>query len=298
MVAASISNNPIVVMAPIDRMHAIIPRETSYPIYEFNYVEILPPIATENSQKYLLPSQSTASIIFSMNQSTALYRLQKIDTEIDTTHNRLQEIETLLSHNHELQQARQDHQELEAALNKTQSDLQRIEATVKAQKIKIEQTESALYGGKIRNPKELQDLQQELAALNRYLDILESQELEIMLVAEEGEQLVKESADILQDISLKTMETHESLKGESDQLTIKLQRLATERIVATNPIQPSDMELYEQLRKQRKGIAVTLISGKACAACGATLTPAAIQAAQSPSKLTRCPSCNRILYSG
>jgi uncharacterized pyridoxal phosphate-containing UPF0001 family protein len=37
--------------------------------------------------------------------------------------------------------------------------LKQTEADVEKQRIKIEQTESSLYGGRVQNPKELQDLQ-------------------------------------------------------------------------------------------------------------------------------------------
>ncbi|HLO29263.1 MAG TPA: C4-type zinc ribbon domain-containing protein, partial [Anaerolineales bacterium] len=56
------------------------------------------------------------------------------------------------------------------------------------------------------------------------------------------------------------------------------------------------LDIYEQLRKQKRGIAITTISDSSCGACGTTLTPSQKQSARSTSQLFHCPTCGRILY--
>lgn len=56
----------------------------------------------------------------------------------------------------------------QADLHNTRHDLKTAEAEAEAQKIKIEQTEASLYGGSVHNPKELQDLQREVASLKKH----------------------------------------------------------------------------------------------------------------------------------
>jgi predicted nucleic acid-binding Zn-ribbon protein len=58
------------------------------------------------------------------------------------------------------------------------------------------------------------------------------------------------------------------------------------------------LEMYENLRQQKRGVAIAEISDNACAACGTTLTAALQQSARSATTLTHCPSCGRILYAG
>ena len=62
--------------------------------------------------------------------------------------------------------------------------MKQSEAEVEKQRIKIEQTEASLYGGHVHNPKELQDLQKDVASLKRHLETLEERQLEAMLVVE------------------------------------------------------------------------------------------------------------------
>jgi predicted nucleic acid-binding Zn-ribbon protein len=70
-------------------------------------------------------------------------------------------------------QAKKRAAESDSSLNLAQNTLKHAEAEVGRQKVKIEQSESNLYSGNVKNPKELQDLQNEIAALKRYLITLE-----------------------------------------------------------------------------------------------------------------------------
>lgn len=233
-----------------------------------------------------------------MSQTSNLYRLQQIDTQIDLARQRLRQIEVALSEDVEVEQARQRLEQAEKSDQESRRLLRRAEELVKAQRIKIEQTEASLYGGKIRNPKELQDLQNEAVALKRYLSVLEDQQLDAMATAEESEARLKEVADEFEVIRGRAAEKQAGLKGEQGALLAQVERLETERRAALSSLSEEHIRLYEQLRQMRKGLAVTRVLNRACEACGATLSPAVIQAAQSAAILTRCPSCGRILYVG
>jgi predicted nucleic acid-binding Zn-ribbon protein len=231
-----------------------------------------------------------------MSQSSNLYRLQQIDSQLDLAQTRLQEIETALRENAALQRALEDHRAAEENLKGEQQTLYHAEVAVGDQRIKIEQSESMLYSGKVKNPKELQDLQNEVAALKRHLNVLEDRQLESMLTVEEAESTLKNASIVLDDTRARSSENQSRLRGEQSSLVVQVQRLEIERQAAASAIQPQDIDLYEQLRKQRRGVAITRIADKTCSACGTTLTPALIQSAHSPNQLTRCPSCSRILY--
>jgi predicted nucleic acid-binding Zn-ribbon protein len=231
-----------------------------------------------------------------MSQSSNLYRLQQIDSQLDLAQTRLQEIETALRENAALQRALEDHRAAEENLKGEQQTLYHAEVAVGDQRIKIEQSESMLYSGKVKNPKELQDLQNEVAALKRHLTVLEDRQLESMLTVEEAESTLKNASIVLDDTRARSSENQSRLRGEQSSLVVQVQRLEIERQAAASAIQPEDIDLYEQLRKQRRGVAITRIADKTCSACGTTLTPALIQSAHSPNQLTRCPSCSRILY--
>ena len=233
-----------------------------------------------------------------MSQLSTLYRLQQIDSQLDQANNRLQEIQVALNEDAALKQAQQNHAAAEARLNDERQKLRRAEENVQEQKIKIEQNESTLYGGKVHNPKELQDLQKEVAALKKYLGVLEDRQLEAMLVVEEAESDYNKAAAEILALQASQVEQLARLRGEQRELQVQAERLEVERQAATAPLPSQDLSLYEQRRKTRRGVAVARIANRTCGACGSTLTPALAQSAQVPDQIVRCPTCGRILYSG
>ncbi len=233
-----------------------------------------------------------------MSQLSTLFRLQQIDSHLDQVKHRLQEIQAALSEDAVLQQALQVNANAEAFLNGERQKLRLAENEVGGQKIKIGQNESTLYGGKVQNPKELQDLQKEVASLKKYLSILEDRQLEAMMAVEEAEAEYEKTDAAVKAVQANLIQQQSQLRGEQTSLQEQLERLMVERQAAVAPLSPQDSALYEQLRQTRRGVAVARIANRTCGACGTTLTPALAQLAQVPDQIVRCPTCGRILYSG
>ncbi|HBX69045.1 MAG TPA: hypothetical protein DEH25_06600 [Chloroflexi bacterium] len=231
-----------------------------------------------------------------MSRSQNLYHLQQIDTKIDQARQRLEQIEVLLSDNANLRKATVLSQRAEKNLEMAKKDLREAESKVKEQRIKIEQSEAALYGGSIRNPKELQDLQNEVAALKRFLEILEERQLESMLVVDEAGAKNQDAQNILKKYRTQAEKQQASLMQERDQIIHEGQNLNNLRGGADKVIAAEDRKIYERLRKQHAGVAVAKVRDQACGACGSTLTASLFQAARSPSQIIFCDSCGRILY--
>jgi predicted nucleic acid-binding Zn-ribbon protein len=235
---------------------------------------------------------------FNMSQSSSLFRLQQIDSPIDQARARIKEIEIALNNNEELNKAQENVKAIEQFLQDARKSLRKTEEAVQDQRVKISQTESVLYGGKVRNPKELQDLQNDVTSLKRYLSVLEDRQLEAMIALEETELEHKKAIANLDETRARITEQQAGLRGELTQLKKNVERLEIERQVAATATNPADLTLYEHLRQTRRGVAIAKISSQACGACGALLTPALVQAANSPNQLVRCSSCGRILYIG
>jgi uncharacterized protein len=98
-----------------------------------------------------------------MSQVPHLYQLQKMDTELEQISQRLNEISKIIQNDQTLQLAEKTLSQSRASLHRAHIELRSSEERVSEQRIKIETSESNLYGGKIKNPKELQDLQLEIA---------------------------------------------------------------------------------------------------------------------------------------
>jgi predicted nucleic acid-binding Zn-ribbon protein len=233
-----------------------------------------------------------------MSRPFKLYRLQQLDSQLDQASLRLGEIEKILADDEDLRKARIHTDATAAALDSARKLLKRDEENVSAQRIKIEQTEATLYGGKVRNPKELQDLQNEAAALKRYLSVLEDRQLDSMISLEQAQANHQAAVELLEKAESKSASRYKELSAEQSILTGEVDNLQVERQAASASILEDDLKLYNQLRQQRRGVAVAKVVDKACGACGSTLNAALLHAARSPNQITRCDSCGRILYTG
>lgn len=233
-----------------------------------------------------------------MSQSFKLYRLQQIDSNLDQSLERINQIEQLIKDDHLYIEAEKGVQFQEERMAEAQLMLKKAEVDVREQQIKIEQSESSLYGGKVRNPKELQDLENELGALKRYRSVLEERLLECMLTEEEIDKDYTAAVGHLEAIRVEQSKDHKILEQEKSELEKVAARLEDERRVVTRSITDTELASYQNLRKKKRGIAVAKVNDKFCSACGSTLSTSLLYDARSPNKITYCDSCGRILYGG
>ena len=233
-----------------------------------------------------------------MSSPFKLFRLQQIDTQLDSQRTRLNRILASLEDDSQLQQIEVRLSAAKEDLLQAQNHLKNADFETQQQRIKIEQTESALYGGKVRNPKELQDLQNETAALKRYLSTLEGRQFEAMLVEEEAsacyEAASQERTAVLSHYQSNILELNQA----KEKLLKDIMHSEDERNAAAASIEEQDLVYYNQLRQKRRGVAVSKVVDRACSACGSTLSAALLNAAHSPNQLNPCETCGRILYIG
>ena len=231
-----------------------------------------------------------------MSQTLTLYRLQQTDSQIDHAEARLQVIQLILDDNVELREAEGKAARAELGCQTANTALKQAEQASQDLRIKIEQTEASLYGGKGHSPKELQDLQNDVAALKRHKATLDDSQLDAMLAAEEAGNVSQAAQQELLLAKQNSMQQNGNLHDEQNILRKGLEKLFAEREAITSSVPADALKLYDQLRIQRRGIAVATISDGSCSACGSGLSPAQRQASRSSSQIGLCPSCGRILY--
>ncbi len=233
-----------------------------------------------------------------MSIAFGIYRLQQTDIQIEQVENRLAQIRQTLENDAEARQANSRLAETKENWHKAEQRLRQYEAEAESQRLKIEQHEASLYGGTVQNPKELQDLQNEIAALKRQLAALEDKQLQAMLECEEAEREYA-SAQAAREVTLARLGAqNKGLNDELVSLERDLQRLYAERQAITTAMPANLLTQYENLRQSRHGRALATVSDNSCDACGTTLTAAIQQAARSPAQIAFCPTCGRILYAG
>ncbi len=231
-----------------------------------------------------------------MSQTLSLYRLQQVDNQIDRIKARLQDIQKELDNDTEVQRLKEKVISADARCRSAEQALKEAENNVQSQLIKIEQTQSDLYGGKSHSPKELQDLQNDVASLKRYLVTLEDRQIEAMQEFENAEADQQIAQAGLRTAHEERIELGKDFQQEQEMLMNELERFLVERNAIAGSIPTAELGLYDNLRKQRRGVAVAVIGENSCGACGSILSLAQIQSARSSGQMMLCPSCGRILY--
>lgn len=233
-----------------------------------------------------------------MSLAFHLAQLQKIDTQLDQIQVRINEIDLILSTDDHLAQAMAAERLAKENVILARKNQRQIEETIQKHRIKMETSEAALYGGKIKNPKELQDLQNEILSLKKLIATQEDVLLESMLVLEQAEEQKQAAAQNLIHAEGESANRLAGLMGEKNQLLKTKERLITEKEAALPQISEMDLTVYNRLREQKRGLAVSQVEDGACKGCGSALRPAEIQLARSPTQMVRCSTCGRILYAG
>jgi len=231
-----------------------------------------------------------------MSAALGLYRLQQVDSQMDQIQARLNTIRETLENDVKMRAAKSAVSVSEAENRLANNAVKASEAEVESQRIKIEHAEASLYGGNVKNPKELQDLQLEVASLNKYLLVLEERELEAMVRAEETQKALDDANEKLQQVQENLKVQNRDLTIESDALNKDLKNLAPERNAVIENIEEAFLKTYEKLRQKKNGVAVAAFSENACSACGTTFTQSQHQNARSVNQLFNCPTCGRIIY--
>lgn len=231
-----------------------------------------------------------------MNTSFTLFRLQTQDTLRMRMNARLKEIERIIAADREVNQANTRLTQAQEINKSAESALQGIMAQVKEKKIKRELTQANLFSGKVRNPKELQDLQAETHALDRTIAKLEEEQLQAMMALEETTSTLHQAESELQKVLDRKSSQNSLLIGEKHKIEAEIPQVDAQRQTLREQLDEATFTIYRNLLKSKAGRAVAEVHDDTCGACGVTVPPADIQAAKSPNAIAYCKNCGRILY--
>jgi predicted nucleic acid-binding Zn-ribbon protein len=227
-----------------------------------------------------------------------LFRLQTLDSQIDSLQARLAEIENALSRHPELDQARTAENEARHQSESARQVVRQAEEETRRQQQKLKETEQSLYGGAIVNPKELQDIQEETLSLRKFLAVLEDRQLQSMILLEEIEKAVAAAQDRCRELEEVRSKDEQRLSADRSALQSSLETIRMQQEAAASEILAEDLEKYSALRRTKHGVAVVRMEGGSCSGCGVAPSSARMDSARSGQEIVPCGNCGRILYMG
>lgn len=233
-----------------------------------------------------------------MQRAGRLLDLQQVDLELDSLDGRLSTISSLLGESDQLKAVKADFAAAELLSKKLESQRKEIDEEVVKVRDKRRREESRLYSGVVQAPKEIQGLQQEIASLAKRLLELEDAELELMGQIEEADAARTAAAERLASVTAEWQDEQARLREEQAQLTAGRVDLVQKREDALVRVDPTDIPMYNSMRRLLGGRPIARIDRGTCSGCRITLPSTELQKARSSPTMIKCSSCHRILFGG
>jgi uncharacterized protein len=230
-----------------------------------------------------------------MTQAETLFHLQEIDLQLIQAQKRLSEIATILADNKLILEAQTQVETAQKTLTPLQTKAHNLELEIQSTSEKIRLTDQQLYSGKVRNPKELQEMQQEIQSLKNRTRELEDVLLETMLNVETAENTLSEKQTDLQQLTSQSENDHQHLIDEQKKLLGDIKALRQKRESVLPPITPESLKIYDTLRPRKNNQPIALLVNGSCSVCRVEQDMAVISEVRKAQRLIPCASCGRLL---
>lgn len=231
-----------------------------------------------------------------MNILKKIYDLQAIDLEIKKGQLSLSDIELQLVQNSELDQAREYLKEVADSISELKKKKKDLEWEINDIRKNTSQISTKLYGGTVKNPKELISFEQELTDLKKKLSGKEDVLIELMSDEEAENEKLKTLNEKVKSLEHKWEKQKESLISEKVNIEKHIDYLGKQRNTIVSDLDPESLKLYDRIFT-RKGCAIVRIEQGRCQGCRLALPMSDLQRARS-GNIVQCSSCGMILYSG
>ena len=230
-----------------------------------------------------------------MTTAAELHALQETDLAINSAVARLNEVEAQIGETEELVAARELVEQRRGGVREIQGGQKALDWDAEEVRGKAQGIEGKLYGGTVKSPKELEDLQADLSSLRSQLRKREDAVLEVMLELEDAETALREAEAALAALESAWKAEQASLIETQAALKTEIEALEARRSRQLDGVDRAALGLYETLRQRRQGAAVAVVERGLCQGCRITLPMSILQKARAGLGLVQCVSCERIL---
>jgi len=229
-----------------------------------------------------------------VSRASALLSLQQIDDRIAALTSEIATVEASLRGDPELDRlhkaeaaAQEEHRTLG-----TSARLAELEAA--SLQSRIRELDRRLYGGTVRNPAELMEMQRELEVMRVRLSTAEDDALERMEQVDQSLASLQSASALVAARESQRNDSMEPLRERLTTLTAEKELLSAERDALRADIDPGDLSLYARIAAHRRP-AVTGLAGEFCAGCHMPVSNEERRAVRTGTGLTQCANCDRIL---
>ncbi len=233
-----------------------------------------------------------------MTQALELASLQVIDNEVTLLRSSAAEVARRLEADEELLVVRDRLATAADTLAELRKRSRKLEGDAADLTAHIDREEQKLYGGTVKNPKELATLQHEVDGLKAQRTTIEDglieQLAEIEKLAGEHDAL---QADVT-SLEARWVAQSKTFKSEAKRIDGLIARSEALRVVQAAKVDPRVLRNYQTLRGRKSGDIVVHVKGNTCGGCRVGLPDAVRRKVVTSLEPIQCPHCERILVMG
>ena len=155
--------------------------------------------------------------------------------------------------------------------------------------------ERRLYDGSVANARELDSITHEVDNLKKRRGDREDELLGLMEVREELEAQERAAAERSEALRARVAEVGGVAADELERLQTELKERSEARAALAETVDAEYLELYEDLRPQKKGVAAVALIDGVCQGCHEQLSSVYVDRLKRVEGPKRCEHCRRIL---
>jgi predicted nucleic acid-binding Zn-ribbon protein len=233
-----------------------------------------------------------------MTADHRLLDLQALDLTIDRLTRRrhtLEAEEDLIAARAEADAAEAAFGELRLQIDAIDRDNAKLEHEIDSIGQKRAAEEVRMYDGSVANAKELEAMGREVENLKRRTTDREDELLAALEVREGIEVRAKDAEARVTELRTRVEQVSADTTTELSTVRADLERHAGERASLAEQIAPDLLELYDELRAQKKGVGAAALVDGVCQGCHETLSAVELDHVKHADGVPRCEHCRRIL---
>jgi hypothetical protein len=227
-----------------------------------------------------------------------ILELQELDTSMERLDQRREQLEAgeeLSAVRKEMEEAESRLGELRLGLDAVGRESVRLEHEIDSIVAKLAAEEKRMYDGSIANAKELEALQHEISNLKERRSRAEDELLDQMVRREDLEARATTADAELVAVRARLEAVGGDAVRELEELEARLAEQRAARAALAPELDEELLELYEDLRRQKKGVGAAAIVDGVCQACHEKLSAVELDKLKHTDGVKRCEYCRRIV---
>jgi uncharacterized protein len=204
----------------------------------------------------------------------------------------IERVESLLESDPNVSHAEQSLATARETRDALQLRLREFDRERESHRTRLRSREKELMSGRIRNPTELMQLNQEVEHLRASFADKEEAELRLMEEGELVEQAVLEASEHLQEARTRSANDEPSLRGDLEAWQAELATVKADSESAWAQVPAAAQRAYLRVRAHPP---VAEVDRNQCQSCHVTVTSSGMQVLRKGDEIVQCDNCGRIL---